>query len=60
MKIQVQTKTKYGNTLIYPICDRALAFASIAGKKTLSQTDIKLIKQIGIEIEELFESMIGE
>ena len=43
MNITVKFKDVYGNRLVYPVCDNAQHFASIAGTKTLSDSVIKTI-----------------
>lgn len=49
--ITVSLKNVYGNELIYPVCEKAKLFASLTGKKTLSQNDIDvIIKALGFEI----------
>ena len=51
MKIIVQIKNNYGTDLVYPVCDQAKIFAEIAGKKTLSNLNINLIKKLGYQVE---------
>ena len=34
-KIIIEKKTKYGNELFYPVCDKAKAFADLMGSVTL-------------------------
>lgn len=51
MKIQVQVKNVYGKETIYPICPIALNFARLVGQKTLTRDNIKIIKDMGYEIE---------
>ena len=58
MKITVYTKNVYGNNLIYPIGDLAHKFTNLTGKKTLSEYDLKVIKSMGIEIEQVVGSGI--
>lgn len=50
MSITVQIKSVYGNETIYPVCDKAKAFAAIAGDKTLTRTTIKLVKELGYAV----------
>lgn len=42
----------YGNTTIYPANPAAERFAAIAGKKTLSNTDLMNIQALGFVVEE--------
>lgn len=51
MKIIVDIKTVYGNDLVYPVCENAKLFCSIANSKTLSSQTIKSIKSLGFTIE---------
>lgn len=50
MKITVEIKTVYGNERIYPICDKALLLAKLAGSVTLTRASIDIIKKLGYEI----------
>ena len=50
MHITVAIKNVYGNELIYPVCDKAKAFAVIAGTKTLQRWVVDNIKLLGYEI----------
>lgn len=49
MKIIVEVKNVYGNTLIYPVCDIAKSFANIAKQKTLNDA-LPIIKKMGYEV----------
>jgi len=51
MQITVQIKTNYGSEAIYPICKMAEGFAAIAGTKTLTRQTLRMIKNMGFEIE---------
>jgi hypothetical protein len=51
MQITVQIKTNYGNEAIYPICKMAEGFAAVAGTKTLTRQTLRIIKNMGFEIE---------
>ena len=50
MNIKVKVKTVYGADLTYPICDKAIVFCELVNRKTLTDRDIKYIKQLGYEI----------
>ncbi len=50
MIISVRIKSSYGVDRIYPVCEKALTFAAIAGTKTLSTDDIKHIKALGYTV----------
>lgn len=50
MFITVQVKDVYGKPLIYPVCDKAKAFAAIANQKTLSQATLWQIHALGYSI----------
>lgn len=49
--ITVEIKHSDGNRLVYPICDKAVWFARIAGTKTLTSSLVQYIKQLGYQIE---------
>lgn len=48
----VEVRSVYGNTTIYPANAAAERFATIAGKKTLSNTDLMNIQALGFVVEE--------
>lgn len=48
--IEVRIKCVYGVEKIYPACDKARAFASIAGQVTLTRHVIAGIKSLGYQI----------
>lgn len=50
MYITVRVKNNYGNNLVYPVCDKAKLFASIACSKTLTSATIKDIKSLGYKV----------
>ena len=49
--IQVEFKTIYGVEKIYPACEKSAIFAKLIGQKTLTETDIKRIKELGFEVQ---------
>lgn len=49
--ISVQIKTIYGNEKIYPACPKAETFCKLIGQKTLTEIDIKRIKELGFEVQ---------
>ena len=50
MQIKVKIKNVYGSDKVYPVCEKALTFARIAGAKTLTDLTIKHIKALGYTI----------
>lgn len=48
--ITVKVKDVYGMRRIYPVCDKALAVARIAGTKTLSLEVIEAVKALGFGV----------
>lgn len=48
--ITVKFKDVYGNRLVYPVCENAQHFASIAGTKTLSTAVLKTVEAMGYDI----------
>jgi hypothetical protein len=53
MVCEVEVRNVYGNEMIYPANYAAERFAAIAGKKTLSRTDLMNIKALGFAVEEV-------
>ena len=53
MQIQIRKDRNYGNEVFYPACDKAELFALLAGTKTITPYSIRLIKQLGYEVEEV-------
>ena len=51
MTIKVEIKNVYGNETIYPVCEIAKVFATLAKQTTLTQREINLIKRLGYTIE---------
>lgn len=49
--IKVRVETHYGRETIYPVCEKARSFAGIAGTVTLTPKVLRLIKDLGYEIE---------
>jgi len=49
-EIKVMIKSVYGKATIYPVCETAKSLAALAGTKTLTDSNIKLIKSIGYTI----------
>ena len=50
MQITVKRKSVYGEEKIYPVCEAAQTFASIAGTKTLTTETISRIKKLGYRV----------
>jgi hypothetical protein len=48
--IIVRITSVYGQRTVYPVCDIAKTFATIAGTKTLKPDTISSIKKLGYEI----------
>jgi hypothetical protein len=48
--ITVQVRNVYGNDLVYPLCEKAKAFAAIANQKTLSHSVLCKIEALGYTI----------
>lgn len=51
MTITIEVKDVYGKPTVYPVCDTAKAFATIAGTKTLSHSVLQTIERMGYTIE---------
>ena len=50
MNITVEIREVYGQSKIYPVCDKAKIFADIAGTTTLLPRDIQRIQVLGFEV----------
>ena len=50
MNITVEIREVYGQSKIYPVCDKAKIFADIAGTRTLLPRDIQRIQALGYEV----------
>ena len=48
--IAVEIKTIYGTDKIYPACPKAEVFCKMLNQRTLTEHDIKLIKELGLEV----------
>lgn len=48
--IFVKIKNNYGRDIVYPDCETSNIFASLAGTKTLSESDLALIEKLGYSI----------
>lgn len=51
--IQVQVKSVYGNTLIYPVNEAAQLIANIAGTKTISNATLAYAQRLGFTIQQV-------
>lgn len=49
-QIVILAKDIYGKVLFYPACDKSKLFAAIADRTTLSETNIRRIRQLGYEV----------
>lgn len=58
IRIEVETRSVYGNTLIYPANDAAKAVTRIAGTKTLTPAALKELRNIGCEVIETFTAKV--
>jgi hypothetical protein len=50
MEIKVKIEMQYGNRRIFPVCDKAMLFCSIAGCKSLTEFQIADIKALGYSV----------
>ena len=60
MTLVIQVKNVYGNTLIYPACDKSRLFCQLMGTKTLTDLSVSVIKQLGYDFQvetPLYESL---
>lgn len=52
-RLKVKSREVYGRTLYYPACPRTSAFVRLTGRKTLSQSDIEILREAGFEFDYL-------
>jgi hypothetical protein len=50
MEIKVRIVSQFGNQRIFPACDKAELFCTIAGTTTLTDSAIKAIKSLGYTV----------
>lgn len=51
MSITVKIEHQYGQRRVVPVCEKAHAFAAIAGTKTLTDSTLTQIKYLGFAVE---------
>jgi hypothetical protein len=51
MNITVRVTNNFGNRAIYPVCNDAQTFAELAGTTTLTDDSIRLVKDLGYEVQ---------
>jgi hypothetical protein len=57
LAIRVKTKEVYGTLLFYPVCEKAKLFGEIAGTKTLTESTLRKIINLGYRIEHVKEKI---
>ena len=50
MKILITVKEKYGNELLYPLCDTAKKVCELLGTKTIPKDKVKTLEDLGYRI----------
>jgi len=50
MEILIEIKNVYGNTVTYPVCDKAKLFAALAKTSQLTHNTLCLIERLGFTI----------
>lgn len=48
--VHVRVMDVYGRQVVYPVCDKAKVFASIADTKTLTDSTLRCIRKLGYTI----------
>lgn len=51
MNITIEIKSVYGRDLIYPACEISRQFAALVDHKTLTRSQLEIIKKIGYGVE---------
>ena len=57
MEIKVRIESQYGNKRVFPVCEKAILFASIAGMSTLIPSVLEAIKKLGYIVTVVPESI---
>ena len=52
MTVTIETRTVYGNEMIYPIGAMAEHVQQLTGKKTVDLSDLRALQALGIEVVE--------
>ena len=55
--VKVKIQNVYGQSLIYPINPQAVEFTKLTGKKTLSRSDLAIIKTLSFDVEVMTPSL---
>ena len=55
--IIVRKKSNWGNDYVYPVCEKAILFASISDRVTLSPGVIDCIKALGYKLKQPSEEI---
>lgn len=50
MNITVRKTVSYGTPVVYPVCQKAVLLAKLAGTKTLTAPTLEIIKALGYTI----------
>ena len=50
MTVTIETRTVYGNEMIYPIGESAEHVKRLTGKKTVDLSDLRALQGLGIEV----------
>lgn len=56
--VKVITDMKYGNTYFYPANEQAQLFVSLTPTQTLLPRHLKIIKELGFEVEDITPSRL--
>lgn len=51
--VKVEARSVYGQTKVYPACDRAHLLAELVGAKTFTPQALSLIKRLGYQVVEV-------
>ena len=57
--IRVQTKSVYGNDLMYIVSDHAAPIRALTGKKTIDNNDIEQLKKLGFSFVAAIPSLVA-
>ena len=52
-RIAVESRNVWGNELIYPTCPQGRLLARLVGRKTFTQRDVSILKELGYSVSQL-------
>lgn len=57
LTIEVQVRTPFGTPRVYPVCSLAKGLTQLTGNKTFTKADIEILETLGLNIEQVPQSL---